>query len=127
MFFRKKNPYAGWSQADRKREELEIEVFSQRNVILSRVKDVLSRQGVVYLYPNGSHKYEATLALQEAQRALASQVEKTDEALNNARRYIEEHEDEFVATADWGQWSDDYSAHVMVEDAYCSLRGYAFM
>lgn len=116
--FLKKHQKQEWSQADLERQRLLCDYFKAENQLEKQVEEVIVRKGVIDLYPDGLDKDLAVKDFEAAQRSLISAICAMDSRRNEEKSFIEDHEKDFVVTAQWEVPSLNISSHAVIERVY---------
>ena len=85
--------------------------------LTSVVRDVIVKQGVISLYPDGPDKREAEEACEDARHQLLVAIGGYDLALKELRDYYNEHHDQLDRCVAWRP-SRLETSHRLIEKAY---------
>ena len=100
---------------DRKIREAFKVVHESRDTLKSKVVDVIRKNGVVALYPEGADKAKAILDAEQAKHYMVNAIAQYDEAIRELNEVLAlDHERE--TTTDWN--NQFISSHELVESVY---------
>lgn len=104
---------------DKKREDLHLELLRKQNWLEKCAKQVIIKNGVINLYPDGPDKEAAETESKKAKRTFLVAIGSYDGIRNDTLRYIKEHSDDFVTTIGWPL--DYITSHEIIEHTYAEF------
>lgn len=111
MFGKKKKPFNPYeSRAD----ELLYEVWEERDRVYEKTTKVITRLGVIDLYPEGADRKKAVSDAEEAKHALIVAIGAYDTARMEYNNYIKKNTEKFDSPKQ--EWAT--TSHEIVEWAY---------
>lgn len=112
MFGKKKdktfNPY------EKRADEMTYEVWDKRNHLTEKVKQVITRLGVINLYPNGPDRTVAIADAEKARHAMLVAIGAYDAARMEYNNYIKKYAEKFDNPK--REWIT--TSHEVIEQAY---------
>mgnify|MGYP004529184369 CR=1 FL=1 len=95
-------------------DELIYKVWEERDRLRAKATQVITRLGVIDLYPEGADRKKAVSDAEEAKRSLLVAIEAYDTARMRYNNYIKKYEEEFDNPKK--EWTT--TSHEIVEWAY---------
>lgn len=102
--------------SDKRREDLHIEVLDKQDWLEKCAKQVIVKNGVINLYPEGPDKEVAKEESEKAKKSLLTAIGSYDGIRCDMIQYIKKHSNDFVTTV---RWPLNYiTSHEIIERAY---------
>lgn len=101
---------------DTRMEELNKIVREARDRLIDKAKEVITKKGVIDLYPDGADKKAAIKALEDAKYSLLCAIGNYDGRLNELRQYYIDNSDNFDQY--WATPDRFAKSHDLIEHAY---------
>lgn len=115
LFFKKKEKIVE-SWADLKTHELIEEVIDANHRLRETVPNVIIKQGVIELYPEGADKQKAIADCDKAKFSMLCAIGRYDSAIAEYKRHLADTKDERTTTA---YYVCNYcSSHEIIENIY---------
>lgn len=111
MFGKKKKPFNPYEK--RADDEL-YEVWGTRDRLYEKTKQVITRVGVINLYPDGADRKKAVFDAEEAKHALLVAIGAYDTACMEYNNYIKKYAEKFDNHKE--EWTT--TSHEIIERAY---------
>lgn len=109
------------SAADLKRQQLTRKVLCAQSHLQECTENVIVRQQVIGLYPDGADKDKACEDFADAQRSMLCAIATLDDAISELHRYVKAHWDDFVTTKYKPDFSRDFNSHRCIEKTWRSF------
>lgn len=119
--FGKKRETVQDTALDRRVKEVFKVVRESRNALENKVVDVIRKNGVVALYPEGADKAKAIIDAEQAKHYMVNAIAQYDEAIHELNRTLAS-EGERKTTAEWVNHFCD--SHELIENVYykCCMK-----
>lgn len=111
MFSKKKKPFNSY---ENRVDDLIYEVWEARDYLSARAKQVITRLGVINLYPDGADRKKAISDAEEAKRTLIVAIGEYDTARMEYNNYIKKYAEMFDSPK--REWTT--TSHEIIEWAY---------
>ena len=115
MFFKKKEKIED-NFFDRRVKEFNDQIGEATRQLYERVEQVIIKQGVINLYPEGPDQKKAIEDCEKAKYSLLCAIGHHDGLMSDYTRYLRETKNERVTTY---YWTNNYSSsHQIIENSY---------
>lgn len=111
MFGKKKKPFNPY---ENRVDDLIHEVWEERDRLTAKAKQVITRLGVINLYPDGADREKAVSDAEEAKHALIVAIGAYDTARMEYNNYIKKYAEKFDSHK--REWTT--TSHEIIEWAY---------
>lgn len=111
MFGKKEKPLNSY---ENRVDDLIYEVWEARDRLTAKVKQVITRLGVINLYPDGADREKAVSDAEEAKHALIADIGEYDTARMEYNNYIKKYAEKFDSPK--REWTT--TSHEIIEWAY---------
>ena len=111
MFGKKKKPFNSY---ENRVDDLIYEVWETRDRLTAKAKQVITRLGVINLYPDGADRKKAVSDAEEAKHALLVAIGAYDTARMEYNNYIKKYAEMFDSPK--REWTT--TSHEIIEWAY---------
>ena len=111
MLGKKKKPFNAY---ENRVDDLIHEVWEARDRLTAKTKQVITRLGVINLYPDGADRKKAVSDAEEAKRALIAAIGEYDTARMEYNNYIKKYAEMFDSPK--REWTT--TSHEIIEWAY---------
>lgn len=111
MFGKKKKPFNSY---EKRADDALYEVWEARDRLTVKAKQVITRLGVINLYPDGADREKAVSDAEEAKRTLIADIGEYDTARMEYNNYIKKYAEKFDSPK--REWTT--TSHEIIEWAY---------
>ena len=111
MFGKKKKPFNPY---ENRADEMLYKVWEERDRLLEKTKQAITRVGVINLYPDGADRKKAVSDAEKAKHALIVAIGAYDTARMEYNNYIKKYAEKFDSPK--AEWTT--TSHEIIEWAY---------
>lgn len=111
MFGKKKKPFNPYES---RIDEMIYEVWEERNRLIEKTKQVITRLNVINLYPDGADRKKAVADAEKAKQSLLVAIGAYDTARMEYNDYVEKNAEKFDTSKK--KWTT--TSHEIIEQAY---------